>query len=137
MHTTVHDCIEFACSFWKDFNPLHNLPSLFCLFLEDVDVFELFWPSGSEVWLKLEESEAGCKKSFADPVVAALLLLLVLLLPVKVNYSKKPNFFESISSNSKFPPNLFRMSFLLPIITFSVQKVKCTFFGGKIQMFLK
>jgi hypothetical protein len=96
---------------------LHNLPSLFCLFLEDVDVFELFWPSGSEVWLKLEESEAGCKKSFADPVVVVVLLLLVLLLPVKVNYSKKPNFlkvFQAVHNNRK-------ISFLLPIFIFSVQ----------------
>jgi hypothetical protein len=61
---------------------LNNLPSLFCLFLEDVDVFELFWPSGSEVWLKLEESAAGCKKSFAVVVLVELLLLLVLLMPV-------------------------------------------------------
>ena len=89
---------------------MHNLPSLFCLFLEDVDVFELFWPSGSEVWLKLEESEAGCKKSFADPVVVVVLLLLVLLLPVKVNHSKKPKFykvFQAIQISAKSFQNEF------------------------------
>ena len=78
--------------------------------------------------------------------------------PAKINHCKKPNFWiinwPNISSNSKFPTNICRMSFFYNVLSkktgennylptkvspflliFSVQMAIFTFFGGEIKIF--